>query len=150
MAIDRDAINEIILSGLGNRQDLGGQWDTNPVWVENKDKWEYGYNVEEAKRLLEVPEASTRRAMLESGEAQIAGLALKDSHLFDEGNLIPVVDEGSEEHSVLHYPTVHLERSSACNVGTHPLFGFFFGKAFLRHYGFNLGEYSRSLIGVSE
>ena len=53
MAIDRDAINEIILNGLGNVQDLGGQWDTDPVWVENADKWRYGYNVEEAKRLLD-------------------------------------------------------------------------------------------------
>ena len=53
MAIDRETINEIILNGLGNVQDLGGQWDTDPVWVENADKWRYGYNVEEAKSLLE-------------------------------------------------------------------------------------------------
>ena len=53
MAIDRDTINEIILNSLGNRQDLGGQWDTDPVWVENADKWQYGYDVEQAKMLLD-------------------------------------------------------------------------------------------------
>ena len=53
MAIDRESINEVILNGLGNPQDLGGQWDTDPVWVENQDKWRYGYKVEEAKKLLE-------------------------------------------------------------------------------------------------
>ena len=53
MAIDRESINEVILNGLGKPQDLGGQWDTDPVWVENADKWRYGYNVEEAKKLLD-------------------------------------------------------------------------------------------------
>lgn len=53
MAIDRESINEVILNGLGSPQDLGGQWDTDPVWVENQDKWRYGYNVEEAKKLLD-------------------------------------------------------------------------------------------------
>ena len=41
------------------------------------DHWDKVPFVEKV-RILEVPEASTRRAMLESGEAQIAGLALKD------------------------------------------------------------------------
>ena len=53
MAINREEINDVILSGLGNPQDLGGQWDTDPVWVENADKWRYGYNIEEAKKLLD-------------------------------------------------------------------------------------------------
>ena len=53
MSIDREGINEAILNGLGTPQDLGGQWDTDPVWVENQDKWRYGYKIEEAKKLLD-------------------------------------------------------------------------------------------------
>ena len=53
MSIDREGINEAILNGLGTPQDLGGQWDTDPVWLENQDKWRYGYNIEEAKKLLD-------------------------------------------------------------------------------------------------
>ena len=46
MAIDRETINDVLLDGLGTPAQLGGQWLTDPVWIENADKWHYGYQPE--------------------------------------------------------------------------------------------------------
>ena len=53
MAVDRESINDVLLSGLGTTAQMGGQWLSDPVWIENSDKWHYGYNPEEAKKLLD-------------------------------------------------------------------------------------------------
>ena len=67
-------------------------WDTTSAF---DDHWEKVPFVEQV-RILEVPEASTRRAMLESGEAQIAGLALKDWPALLESGLYAQSPEGSK------------------------------------------------------
>ena len=52
MAIDREALNDVILGGLGTPAYLGGQTLNDPVWVENADKWTIPYDVDGAKALL--------------------------------------------------------------------------------------------------
>lgn len=50
LAIDRSLINDTVLSGLGYENQVS-HWDTkNPNW---QSKWDYGYDVAEAKQLLE-------------------------------------------------------------------------------------------------
>ncbi len=52
MSIDREALNDVILGGLGTPAYLGGQTLKDPVWAENADKWTIPYDVEAAKALL--------------------------------------------------------------------------------------------------
>ena len=53
MSIDREALNEVILGGLGTPAYLGGQTLKDPVWTENADKWTTPYDLEAAKALLD-------------------------------------------------------------------------------------------------
>ncbi len=52
MAIDREAINEVILSNLGNLAYIGGVSITEPIWKANEGKWKVDYDPERAKALL--------------------------------------------------------------------------------------------------
>ncbi|GEM_PF-525521 len=49
MAIDRDAINNVIFAGLGKRADMMGVPNENPIF---KDRWINEYNPDKAKQLL--------------------------------------------------------------------------------------------------
>lgn len=52
MAMDREALNEIILGGLGTPAYLGGQTLNDPVWTNNAEQWTLPYDIEGAKALL--------------------------------------------------------------------------------------------------
>ena len=52
MAIDREALNDVILGGLGKPAYLAGQTLNDPVILENGAEWELPYDVEGAKALL--------------------------------------------------------------------------------------------------
>lgn len=52
MAIDRDAINEVILSGLALPAYIGGISVKDPMWEANKDAWTVPYDPDRAAELL--------------------------------------------------------------------------------------------------
>ncbi len=52
MSIDRETINDVILSGLGEIAYIGGVSVTDPIWKANADKWKVEYNPDKAKQLL--------------------------------------------------------------------------------------------------
>lgn len=52
MAIDREAINEVILSGLGTPAYLLGISVADPLWTENADAWTVDYDPDQSKTLL--------------------------------------------------------------------------------------------------
>ncbi len=52
MAIDREALNDVILGGLGKPAYLAGQTLNDPVILENGAEWELPYDVDGAKALL--------------------------------------------------------------------------------------------------
>jgi ABC-type oligopeptide transport system substrate-binding subunit len=52
MAIDRDTINEVIMSGLAKPAYIGGISVSDPMWEDNKDSWTVSYDPDRAVELL--------------------------------------------------------------------------------------------------
>ena len=52
ITIEREAINDTILSGIGLPHHLGGIWADDPLFIENQDRWSYEYNPDRARELM--------------------------------------------------------------------------------------------------